>query len=358
MKEYQGTYSNIFYVQHFNIIGGIETYIYELVKKYKDYDITIAYSDTGSDKKQLARIRKYARVIYVPYNSKEKIKCKKLFIMYGGNIDLFDAEEIVHIIHADYKAQNLKANLDERINERYGVSKSVAKTYEEISNKETKVCYNPISKDTPKKILKLISATRLTKEKGKDRMIKLGEELNRSGIPYIWLVFTNDTKEIQNENIVYMKPRLDIKNFIQEADYLVQLSDTEAWCYSVLESLCLKTPVLITPIASFEEMGIKNGINGYILPFDMKDIPINDIYNKIPKISNFEPPKDIYDKLLIKNKSTYVPDKLVFIKAIKSFYDIEEGKYKTTSSEPWEVPLYRAEELMNNQNGKLVEICK
>ena len=32
-------YANVFYVPHFNIIGGIETYIYELVKKYGKYDI-------------------------------------------------------------------------------------------------------------------------------------------------------------------------------------------------------------------------------------------------------------------------------------------------------------------------------
>jgi len=33
-------YSNVFYIPHFNVIGGIETYIYELVKKYHKYDIT------------------------------------------------------------------------------------------------------------------------------------------------------------------------------------------------------------------------------------------------------------------------------------------------------------------------------
>ena len=71
-------YANVFYVPHFNIIGGIETYIYELVKKYKRYDITIVYSDPTSDKEQLKRIRKYARVIKL---GEEEIQCEKLFIM-------------------------------------------------------------------------------------------------------------------------------------------------------------------------------------------------------------------------------------------------------------------------------------
>ena len=52
-------YANVFYVPHFNIIGGIETYCYELAKKYKDKDITFIYSDKTSDINQLNRIRKF-----------------------------------------------------------------------------------------------------------------------------------------------------------------------------------------------------------------------------------------------------------------------------------------------------------
>ena len=157
-------YANVFYVPHFNIIGGIETYIYELVKKYKDIDITVVYSDPTSDVKQLNRIRKYARVIKI---GKEPIKCQRLFVMYKSNLDLFEADYIIQITHADYKAQNLTPNLDTRINEHYGVSKAVAETYEEISGLETKVCYNPLTIDKPKKVLKLISALDLLKKKVK-----------------------------------------------------------------------------------------------------------------------------------------------------------------------------------------------
>lgn len=351
-------YTNVFYVPHFNVIGGIETYIYELVKKYKDEDITIVYSDPTSDKKQLARIRQYARVIRQPLNSKDKIKCKRLFTMYRCKLDLFEADSVIQIIHADYKEQNLKPNLDERIDKVYGVSKSVAKSYEEISKIETGVCYNPIFIEKPRKILKLISATRLTKEKGLERMKKLTYELDKAKVPYIWLIFTNKTDEINNPNVIYMKPRLDIRDYIKDADYLVQLSDTEAWCYSVLEALCLNTPVIVTPIPSFKEMGVKTGINGYILPFDMKDIPIEDIYTKVPKNFKFEAPKDAYEKLLLKGKKTYNGEKQVWIKARRSYYDNEEQEHKTPLSDPWEVSISRAQELINHPKGALVEICK
>lgn len=94
--------------------------------------------------------------------------------------------------------------------------------------------------EKPKKVLNLISATRLTEEKGRDRMIKLGNILNNAEIPYLWTIFTNDSRKIQNDNIVYMPPRLDIIDYIANADFLVQLSDCEAYCYSVVESLTVR----------------------------------------------------------------------------------------------------------------------
>ena len=345
-------YTNVFYVPHFNIIGGIETYIYELVKKYKDIDITVVYSDPDSDAKQLNRIRKYARVIKAGNNI---IKCERLFVMYRCNLDLFEADYIIQITHADYKAQNLKPNKDPRINEHYGVSKSVATTYEEISGLETKLCYNPITIDKPKKVLKLISATRLTKEKGKERMIRIANELTKANIPFLWLVFTNDRNAIDNDNVIYMQPRLDIRDFIANSDYLVQLSDTEAWCYSVLESLCLGTPVITTPIPSFKEMGVESGKNGYMIPFDMSNIPIDDIYNNIPEFS-FKPPKDIYDKLLINKPTTYDPNELYQCRALRNYFDIIFNQNIIKGHLlPEKITRERAEELINHPKGKLVE---
>ena len=346
-------YTNVFYVPHFNIIGGIETYCYELAKKYHNKDITFVYSDETSDRKQLNRIRKYCRVIKQQYGALNKIKCKRLFIMYRSNIDLFEADEVIQIIHADYEAQGLKPNLDERIIEHYAVSKAVAESYERISGINVGVAYNPLTIDKPKKILKLISATRLTKEKGKERMIKLANSLDKAGIPYEWRIFTNDSLPIPNENVIYMKPRLDIRDYIADADYLVQLSDTEAFSYSILESLCLGTPVIITPIPSSIEMGVKNGINGYILDFSMENIPINDIYTNIPKIA-FKSPKDIYDKLIIDSKSTYTPDKTVKVRTLKGYYDKELDTH-LPKGHVFEVLQTRAEELMNNPKGALVE---
>jgi glycosyltransferase involved in cell wall biosynthesis len=323
-------YSNVFFIPHFNIIGGIETYAYELAKKYGKYDITFIYTDDTSDRKQIARLRKLVRV--KKYNKEDGIiECKRLFVMYKANLDIFKAEKIYLISHADYEIQNLKPIVDDRIDKYFGVSKSVADAYKKVSGKDTEVIYNPITIEKPRKILKLISATRLSKEKGGYRMIQLAEALDKAEIPYIWYVFTNGKLPFDNPNIVYMKPRLDIRNWINECDYLVQLSNTEAWCYSVLESLLLHTPVITTPIPSFIEMGIKDGENGYILPFEMKDIDAEKIYNNIPKIKEFVAPEDRYSELILKKKSTYEYEE-VLVKALKNFFDIEEDKHRAKDS--------------------------
>lgn len=61
-------------------------------------------------------------------------------------------------------------------------------------------------------------------------MIKLAEELDKANVNYIWLVFTNDTNAIPNENVIYMKPKLNIRPYIASIKgkgYGVQLSDCE-----------------------------------------------------------------------------------------------------------------------------------
>lgn len=301
--------TNVLLCNSIGKIGGIETFFCELAKKYHKLDIAIVY--TSADTNQLRRLSKYVRCIRLT----KKIKCKKCFMMYNVGIDKIEADEYIQLIHANYKVQNMLPNTDKRISKYYGVSKWVAKDYEELLVqkgiiKEVEVCYNPITIEKPKRILRLISATRLTKEKGKDRMIFLANELTKHNIPFIWLVFTNDFEKIDNPNVIYMNPRLDIRDYIADSDYLVQLSDTEGYPYSILESLCLSTPVIVTPIPSVIEMGV-NEENSYILPFNMKEIPIDDIYNKIPRFT-FIPKKDKWDELLIHEESTYNPEDIVY----------------------------------------------
>lgn len=342
---------NIFYFYKINKIGGIETFFYYLAKKYKDYDITIYYQD--GDYEQIRRLKKYVRCI--KYNG-EKIKCKRAF--FNFNLDIIDnveAEEYYQIAHGDYKASGDIPNISKKINKYLGVSKRVCDTFSEIIKNNVELVYNPLEIDKPKKVLNLISATRLTREKGKNRMIKLSQMLDEAGIPYLWTIFTDDIQVINNPNIVYMKPRLDIINYIANADYLVQLSDNEGYCYSVVEALCVGTPVIVTDVPVFKELGL-NKSNSFILDFEMENVPIKEIYKGLPKFE-YKPKESNWDKFLIKGESSYQKElkTMVKVKCISDYYDIELKELKTKDSKPYKINKIRADELIGYGDIEIIK---
>ena len=241
--------NNIYWVGNLNIIGGVETFLYELAKMFKDYDLVIYYNNIPDI--QLNRLKKYVRCI--KYNG-EKLKCKKLFMNYDISIiDNVEAEEYIELIHCVFKYNKLQPHTHKKITQYYAVSKEACESFKEITGEQCKIIHNPLQIDKPKKMLRLISATRLASDKGKlvERMQILINELEKNNIPYEWKIFTNDLNNLKGKGIICMKPTLDIRNYIADSDYLVQLSDTEAFCYSVLESLYLNTPVIVTPIPCF-----------------------------------------------------------------------------------------------------------
>lgn len=131
-----------------------------------------------------------------------------------------------------FKTQRIKPIIDNRIDEWLAVSEGAQREWYELTGIKPKLIRNPLQivEEEKEPVLWLISATRLTPEKGKDRMISLANQLDNAGIKYIWLVFTNDTEAINNPNIVYMKPKINIRPYIasiKNKGYGVQLSDCE-----------------------------------------------------------------------------------------------------------------------------------
>ncbi len=346
-------HANIFYCKDISEIGGVETWIYELVKKFKDYDIAVVYK-TGNIK-QLRRIRKYCKTYK---HDKQMINCKVALINYDTSIIDYICEEakIYQGIHADYEnpAYTIKPPTHPRITSYIAITKYIEESFKRITGKQNVIqLYNPLSIEKRKPLV-LISATRLSRVKGKERMEKLGQALNKAKIDYIWYVFTNDKKEIDNENIIYTTPRIDLGYWFDHADYLVQLSDTEGLSYSINEMLYRNKPVIVTPLPYLDEIGVKDNVNAYIMEFDCSNI--DDIVKKIKKIPKFEfkKLKDNYEKLIYKSKSHYEEDlkQIVKIRSKRSYKDIELGKHLPRGHE-WSVYEERAQELLEKN---LVEI--
>ena len=351
------TGTNIFYISNFNVIGGTEQFIYELTRKYKDLDITVLYK-TGHWK-QIERIAKNVRII--KYKG-EKVQCKKFFCNYEYDIiDNVEAEEYIQIIHAMFKTNKIKPRVNKKITQYFAVSEIAASEWEELTGIKAKVVRNPLQvlEEEKKPVLFLVSATRLTR--GKDRMEALGRMLNTNGIEYLWLIFTNDDSAIDNPNLVYVKPRLNVRNYLSGLKntgnvYGVQLSDCEGDCYFTRECEALGIPVLGTPINSFKEQGLIDGKNCYYLPFDMKDIDIDKIVNNIPKYEGYIR-EDAWRKELANVKSNYKEEEMkVKVKCTYSYDDVEIGR-TIGLGEEFIVDKKRADVLLANPYH-LVEIVE
>ena len=315
-------YANVFFVHCIQALGGVETYLWEIAKKYHEYDVVVAYQE--ADGKQLDRLRKLVRCIRVTQG--KPIQAKRCFHAYEFDYNLVQADEYYQCIHANYEIQGLPPNVSPNITGYLGVSEWVSKAYERLLkdrgvNKKVEVCYNPISVEPPKKVLKLISPTRLSPEKGKDRMIKLAEKLVEKKIPFIWLVFTDaDIPTIPG--FVRMNTQIDVRDYIAEADYLVQLSDTEGYCYAVMEAWCSGTMTITTPVPSFYEQGLVDGENGYIIDFDMSNLDefVDKIYNGVHEI-HYTPKPDGYENKILKEPSQYDLNEFMQVKSTRNFYD-------------------------------------
>lgn len=303
-------------------------------------------------------------MVYQHHN--QKIKCKVAIINYDVSIISFIEEgaKIYQVIHGDYSnpVYTWKPLTHPRIEKYICITKFMQNTFPKVSGcTNTLLCYNPLTiEDEDDDLLILVSATRLTKIKGKDRMIALANALDNAGIKYIWYVFTNDINAIDNPNVVYMKPRLDVRRWIKKADYLVQLSDSEALCYAMVEALYCDTPVICTPFPFLDEIGVKDGENAWILKFDLSNLQhvVNNIKNK--PIFKFKKIEDGYDEILSHTPSHYREDKIMKVKveALDTYkkFQILDGELGRIpdEGEQFEVTKERLNILMgNNESGRV-----
>ena len=353
-------HSNIFYIRDLSEIGGVETFIWEMVKKYHNYDIAVVYKT--AHRKQLERLEKYC-ICYK--HTTQRIKCDVAIINWDTSIIDFieDGADIYQTIHGDYSnpVYTWRPLTHPRIKQYICITKHVLKTFKELMHVDNVMLgYNPLEVDDNDKLLIMVSATRLSPIKGKDRMIKLAQALNDKGINYIWYIFTNDTDAIKNDNVIYMKPRLDVGKWLAKADYVVQLSDTEACSYTINEALYRNIPVITTPLPYLEEIGVKDGVNSWILDFDCKNMKhvVDNIMN-IPKFK-FNRLNDSYDEILSHIPSHFEEDKYMKVKVealgtYKQFNVIDTELNKIPEEgEQFEITKERLNVLMgNNELGKV-----
>jgi glycosyltransferase involved in cell wall biosynthesis len=273
-----------------SIIGGIETAVYNACCLLKDqYDVIFLY-DT-CDGKQLKRIQKEVKCIK---NTGQKIECDVL-LLYGFNpssvFHIVKAKRVIQQICCDVKEVNYRYTPNEFTNEFCADSQASANQFMK-SNPQYKcgVLHNLFNIQEPKRCLRIMTASRLSWEKGYDKMKAMAKRMNEKGIPFIWTVFTNDLPNEEIDGFIFMKPRLNVIDYMKGNDYGFQGSKSESWGNTVTEFLECGVPVIASEWASVREQ-IEDGKNGYILKQDLSNLDevIDKMYSTDLRGFKYEP---------------------------------------------------------------------
>lgn len=306
----------LLYTSYLHIIGGIETFVMswiDLMSPY--YDIGILCPSFPPEI-ALKIIKK------VPlFQSPEGLSCETLVMIRMMDIKPdVKYERSVRMCHA-CKARSewfIRQDCDSIVH----VSNASKKSFES----DGAVIYNPLRRST-KKALLIVSATRIPgadKGRNADRMLRLANMLKDNHIPFLWLNFSDAPLSNAPQGFINVGVYEDLQPYIKKADYLVQLSDHEGFGYSVLEALVNGTAVICTPFETTEELGVIDGENGYIVPFDM-DFDVNKLL-KVPEFSYWYSNEGIradWMELLGESKKTeYTPPAKVKVRILREYDDI------------------------------------
>ena len=344
----------VMYVEYSNKVGGIATFIYnwcQYMRKY--YDILVVYGRLDAD--QVARL---ARIVRVQQSNAGPVICDTIILnrltdKVPANVTY---KRIVQMCHA---CRQINFDIPKHYDYLINVSQAAKDSWGEAS-KDGIVIHN-LPYMERKQALFLVSATRVrTIDKGENdqRMRTLAEMLRDAGIPFIWLNFSDNKLDSMPYGFINMPATLDTQSYIAKADYLIQLSDKEAYSMSVLEALTNNTAVIATPFPSLFEEGFEDGIHGHVVPFDMKfdvrrllDVPVfNFTVDSKPIIAQW---RKVLGVKVKKANRRQIGAQTVNIICIKKYYDTQL-KRTITAGEQLTVLEPRADQICNAGYGRRV----
>lgn len=307
----------IIYSSYLYQIGGIETWVYNFVDLMHDkYDITLMCKTMP--RKMVEKLRKKIKVRL----DDPALDCDTLIMLriMDEKPKFVTYKKLIRVCHA------CKVRPEWNIISDYDYLVHVSRASKKSFATKGKVIHNMLQKSDKKSLL-IISATRIpAPDKGKnaERILKLANMLNDSEINFRWLNFSDNALPNAPKNFYNVGTSEDIQSFISKADYLVQLSDAEGFCYSIVEALINHTAVIVTPFETTKELGVKDGVNGYIVPFDM-----NFDVKKLLKVPEFDyeydnaPLIEEWEKILNAKPKRKINKGNVEIQALRDYFDTD-----------------------------------
>lgn len=318
----------LIYIDQTSGHDGIYTFIFNFCQYLKDYyDIAVLYYNMPTI--SVNRLRSIVRVINAKDNT--QVSCDTLLMMRLANEipTGISYNQVFQLVHCTKSADR---QLKRPVKDCVFVSETSRKSF--TDGKEGHVIYNLNNLVDPERVLMFVSTSRIgARDKGNQdvNMLKLAEIMNRQGLKFVWFYFSDTALHGAPENLIRLNPVSDVRGFLQKADYLIHLSENEAYCYSIAEAISIGVPVIAFNLPVLKELGFKNKKHGYLLPEDL-DIDAAQ-FLKVPRVKACHITDDIesvnkWVSLLGSTVPThdYIPEKMVTVKVNQVYKDMELNK--------------------------------
>jgi GT2 family glycosyltransferase len=280
-------------------IGGIETFNANWCKRMsRYYDVTFV-CDRG-DQSRLLEMSEYCTVVVYTGQDIDTDICVLSSAWGKRPVDKIHAKEYWQMVHADYEWCKTKLAWKyeklARVSKHICVGEHVKNQFKKATGLSAIVVPNLLDDEVKvERVLRLITVTRLGKEKGFARMKMLAEALRKAGKKFIWFIYgsgeamySKTVKEmfVGFPEVIFMGATTDSASYVADCDYLVALSDTEGFSYSTYEALQVGTPVICTNYPSAYEQ-VEDGKSGYILDMKLSNLDVEKICTEIPNKFKF-----------------------------------------------------------------------
>lgn len=283
---------------YLNDIGGIETAMANMSAAFPEANFCFVINSHASNAEaQILRLaQRHDVLIDKSGNAHYNGDIALIFtpIMQSVPFERIHCPIVYQFIHSDIgklmkmeQWHDFKWQPHPKVKKVISVSETAKESLKQALGVDSEVLANILAEPSKRPVFLCLS--RATPEKGIDRLLKMVQAFDRAGKDYaLYLCSTLDPygqyyHELKNSShVVLVEPNPYNDSLMRCADYLVQLSTCESYCYSVHQATAQGVAVIGTKIPEIEKV-VTDGKNGYLLNLDMSNLDVEKIFNKIPR---------------------------------------------------------------------------
>ncbi len=271
----------VLYSRKINKVSGVQTFELAFLQHLHEFcDITVVYE--VCEPSRFIQFSKYAKMVQ---NKGQLIECDTcVYSSLFHQKHKIKAEKYMQVVHAVLSNFKLKYN-GAGIDLHVAVGEAVKKDLEKNYNINSVVIPNMLPITNIKPVLRLMTASRIQKGKGFERMAVMMEALKKYGLPWIWEIYGSGSRMYESQirklyekypEVHFMGAKDNVQNYMMDADFVVQLSDSEGFCYSMYEAVQVGTNIVVTAWEGLQKLDLL--LESQILELDMSNLCVEDLY--------------------------------------------------------------------------------